>query len=530
MRLGHSCASARPARPVVRSLALATALLAFAPWLCASSATAAAGAPNWRLTAKAVPSDLPPGGQGQLQLEVENIGDGPTNGEPITVVDHLPPSVRALRAGALKGGEGTLEIPGPWGECAIAQGAGTSTVTCTYQPSHGPIAPVSFDSAGAWVVGPASIGIEVEIELGMAGQTLANVATVSGGGAPSTATGALETTVGGSPPPFAAESLHEWFTNADGTPDTQAGSHPYEMTTSMTFPVDGSGSATGAVRDVHVDLPAGFVGNPNATPRCTRVQFDVRLDGGLTPDCPSDSQIGVVSVYLEPNNFVFIPMYNLVPPAGVPAQFAFAAGSKVGFLNTSVRTGGDYGLSLDMRNLPQVASVGVVLSLWGNPSDPSHDLERFPAQDSSDAGQEGTSIAFEAQPRPFLSLPGACGTPLPFAVSVDTWQDPLVQAADGEYGPPVSFDATDQSEQPVSLQGCGLLPFQPSLSVRTETERSDSPTGLTTELSLPQPQTTGGVAEADLKDATVVFPAGLSVNPSSVDGLEACSEAQIGFK
>ena len=56
-----------------------------------------------------------------------------------------------------------------------------------------------------------------------------------------------------------------------------------------------------------------------------------------------------------------------------------------------------------------------------------------------DAGAEGISIAFGAPSRPFLSLPGTCGAPQAFAVSVDTWQDPLAQAPDGEYGPPAAL-------------------------------------------------------------------------------------------
>ena len=37
------------------------------------------------------------------------------------------------------------------------------------------------------------------------------------------------------------------------------------------------------------------------------------------------------------------------------------------------------------------------------------------------------------------------------------------------------------------------------------------------------------LAVADLKDALVTLPAGLTVDPSSADGLEACSEEQIGY-
>ena len=81
--------------------------------------------------------------------------------------------------------------------------------------------------------------------------------------------------------PFGVQSFEVSAVNRDGSPDVQAGSHPYALVTK--FRVERTGRTgrspqrwlfgPGGLKDVRVELPPGFVGNPNAVPRCSYMGF-----------------------------------------------------------------------------------------------------------------------------------------------------------------------------------------------------------------------------------------------------------------
>ena len=174
------------------------------------------------------------------------------------------------------------------------------------------------------------------------------------------------------------------MSNAEGALATQAGSHPYALTTAIVFNHVVTAieepprvRTYGDPKDIEVNLPQGVIVDPRATEaRCTEAE----LESGEGPaGCPNAAAVGVFSIYLDGIEVLDEPVYNMVPPAGVPAELGFdAAGvGVIMHVGGRVRTGGDYGLSADISEISQEHPIyGLDLTLWGDPSDASHDEER----------------------------------------------------------------------------------------------------------------------------------------------------------
>ena len=85
--------------------------------------------------------------------------------------------------------------------------------------------------------------------------------------------------------------------NKDGTVDMQAGSHPYQLTTTFFLNGPERGQPLGKpeelllqddLKDARVELPPGLVGNPDATPRCnyqvfSAIRFSCAPSTSVTP-------------------------------------------------------------------------------------------------------------------------------------------------------------------------------------------------------------------------------------------------------
>src|SRR5580693_834271 len=247
---------------------------------CASSFGAEAPAPGWEVAAHTFPTDLAPGGKGAVEVRVVNIGAANSTGT-VTVTDKLPQGVLATGAGSFAGGvTEVIEdkfLKEGWDCKGDGPGdgvAGASVVTCTNDEAT--LAQI-VAGGGIPVHGGSSrqpvIGIGVEIEHGLASRTpegcteglqLCNRVTAEGGGAVEPASAELPVTIGSVKPKFGFADADAWFSNENGTIDTQAGSHPYEA--SFSFDMNnveeggylGGMSAGGEPRNVVFRLRTGM--------------------------------------------------------------------------------------------------------------------------------------------------------------------------------------------------------------------------------------------------------------------------------
>jgi hypothetical protein len=312
--------------------------------------------------------------------------------------------------------------------------------------------------------------------------------------------------------------------------ETQAGGHP-DFTTHFRFETSDATVYSrflpfGHPRTVVTDAPAGSIGSPLAVPRCEQDDFNLTLYGA----CPPEAQVGgavSASSLGGPEDLNFYgPVSSLVPSPGQPGLLGFKV---VGFtvnLIPEVRSESDYGLRITADHIPIALSeyTGSTLTLWGVPHDPVHDLQRF-----NDTGTLGGHI--EGTPKPFLSAPTNCSTgPITLTQKARPWEHPE--------------DWIETHSTAAEPTGCDQVPFDPGISAKPTTNVADSPSGLEVDISTPQhegceqieppppadqPQFDCGLATSHLKDTTVTLPAGMSINPSSANGLEGCTEAQIGL-
>jgi hypothetical protein len=560
-------------------LSAATALLASLALSAAlGAAPASAATPWWHLSTSLRPANLAPGGEGTLIVKAVNLGDQQTSGL-VTLSDLVPeglkiqeeefegtmvPKIDFLafsREGDPRTGllHATDEAFGqPLELCSVVE----QRVSCASQspnpffnllnepPFNEPPFTTEPELIELIAKEKASLRIapfqpyeDLELRISVkdegASSGVLNKAEVSGGGAPQQIV-KRPVQISPTPPPFGVEELAIVPEEEGGGVDTQAGSHPYQLTTDFSLNQSGDLEHPPALpRNLKFNLPAGLIGNATLLPQCSDLDFRNITEGGFEDLCPADTVVGVASVTVfEPAvlelKSLSVPIFNLVPSKGEPARFGFEINGAAVALDASVRTGSDYGISISVSNITQLANfISTTATFWGVPGDKSHDNARgWSCMLGGHWTQSGRNLpcigSTETHPDPFLTMPSSCSRPFIASAEGLSWTDPTKPTATPL--PKFEYALKDQFG-PLGLSGCNRLAFEPKIEVQPDVSSASTPTGLSVHVKVPQEVSLGanGLASSSIKDTTVTLPAGVSVSPSGADGLGACSEAQIGF-
>jgi hypothetical protein len=275
--------------------------------------------------------------------------------------------------------------------------------------------------------------------------------------------------------PASAEAIN---VSGTATPtDTTAGAH-----SNVNIHLDFSG---GQVKDLTVGLPAGMVGDPTATPKCTVAQLNANA-------CPANTRVGTVSAVA---NLLGLPLpitvpgtlFNLDAQPGEPARFGIVLTPPL--LSPIILQSGvelrqtDFGLDTVINGIPNTSL------LPGDTTIVSQDITLFGVA-------PGTG-------RPFMRNPTSC-TPKTTNFSAVPYSG---ASGNGQ----ASFTPTN----------CGALTFSPAFSARLGGPGQNAPLG--------KPPVTTAIDqdadEAGLQKAAVILPPELGVDLVQLN--EICSLADF---
>jgi hypothetical protein len=458
---------------------------------------------------------------GRIVVTAENMGDASVDGSgtPVVVEDVLPEHLQAVHV------DGTSGEPGFGGRQQGKVSCSLPTphlVRCTY---GGVLSPYEQ--------------LEVHVAVRDVGASSGedNSVSVSGGGA-SAASLTRPISVGGVNG-FGVEDYKLVPEEEGGAPSTQAGVHPFQLTTVLSLNTSEAPASfheqqpAGLAKDLTFQLPPGLIGNPTPFAQCSDVQFTTQEEPSLHNSCEAKAAIGVALLsFNAPGAYHFnsttVPVFNLKPLVGEPARFGFEFIGRRVYIDTSVRTGSDYGVTATVSNITEVAGfLGSKVTFWGVPGSPVHDHSRgWSCLEAEAFGNASQCSAGVSSPPPFLSMPTSCTGPLPTTVQADSWAQPHPSLEQLLQAPLFAEYKTG------GLDGCNQLQFNPQIRVTPDGTAASSPTGLNVDVHVPQDSVLNaeGLAESAVRDISVALPEGVAVNPSGGEGLAACSEGLAGFQ
>ena len=449
------------------------------------------------------------GGPGTTEIAIypQNVGGAPSTG-PVELHFELPAGITTTETpNAIN-----FYVGAPW-SCAPT-GAGQSEGTCTIEEAAQPgitLNPLVVPVAAG--VGAESGIVHIE---------------VSGGGAPVTGEYDMPLVVSAIPAPPGIQAFNAATYRDDGAVDTRAGAHPYAgaagiLVNTVRGPL-GDVVPAGEFRDIVVNTPPGFLGNPTAAASCKESSKQKHCD---PRSILATAQVGLSEFGGQGETSTVV---NVKAPRGYPAKFRFPTGGGTEVINVvaHLRSDEDYGIELGSYNTPQILPVfGSFFTIWGTPSAAGHDAQRCQSFEQGGPEEENCMtneeiLAAGGKEVAFLSNPVDCAEeatrPPSVTLNANLWQNP-------------GLTFTSHASIP-AVTGCDALHFEGGLALNSSGSAADSPESFTTSLTTP----TEGLTDPEqrinptIEKTVVQLPAGVSLNPSGADGLAACTESQIGYK
>jgi hypothetical protein len=471
-----------------------------------SGAAAAFAAPVWNLDIHHNETNFTPGGTGEYWLDMTNTGDTDTTG-PIIVTIKLQDGLTGEYVSGVyvphdQTGGLNWSCPGA---------AGGSVIVCTTSdtvPRHTPV---------------HDLTLSVNVPIGASGDSLAS-AKIKGGGAVNQASAFELVHISPEPFPFGVVD-GSWaadFYQADGlTPVRKAGAHPDEAT--FSFDINSVSAPlgidprrkrpAGALRDVTVGLPPGFIGNPTAVGECTAAELN-------TATCPVSSQVGRVEAMIYPPEvshrwLLTYPIYNMSHPRGTVTDLAFAPLGAPVHVKASLDAANQYAIQTTTPNINEIVPIyNTKVTIWGVPAAHDHDSERCPTAD--EIVVTGKDCPAGTLEKPFLAVPSRCDVNQVMRLShYDSWQEP------GNFGPEVDYEMPGQGSD------CDKPRFDPDVEIEPTGKQANTPTGLDVHVKVAQNENPNALATPPVKRFTVRLPEGMSFSPSFADGLNSCTLAQM---
>jgi hypothetical protein len=269
-----------------------------------------------------------------------------------------------------------------------------------------------------------------------------------------------------------------------------------------------------------VHWPEGFIGNPHVAPKCTLSEFSISA-------CPSDAQVGYFALAAFGLQ-LFVPLYNLDTNPEQAGLLGFNAPliSFPVFLELTGRTESDYGLDAASTPQPRLPFSHYQIALWGVPAAESHLPYRFKTP-MVGAGFCGIGL-----------IPGVVGCPPGIPFGSETFADATIPEAPFLQNPTtcgVPLTATGEVEYYGGATGeetvpypettsCKQASFSPSVTAKPTTGAADSPSGLDSNLEVPQTQSPITPSPSEMKSSKITLPEGFSINPGAADGKVACPD------